>query len=194
MYKQCKTQQSSVRQRELELGLLRQLQRRRFDEVSVSDLCLELNIPRKSFYRYFASKEGALFSLLDHAIMEFYEEGNFEGLYGGTPQGDLERFFRFWYQKKDLLDALHRSNLSGVLVERCTLLASREQLVPSLVQGEEKIRQEAAIAFAVCGLLAIVFRWRSDGFRTSAREMAEIAVSMLSRPLLPRQEEETNVQ
>lgn len=187
MYKLCKTEYSSERQRELEQGLLQQMYRRRFDEISVSDLCLELNIPRKSFYRYFASKEGALFSLLDHTIMEFYEEGQFQGLHGGTPKGDLERFFKFWYDKRDLLDALQRSNLSGVLVERCTLLAGREQLAPSLMQGQDKFKQDTAIAFAVCGLLAMVFQWHSRGFHASPAQMAEVAVSMLSRPLLPRE-------
>ena len=41
------------------------------EEISVSDLCDRLNIPRKSFYRYFSSKDGALFALLDHTLMEF---------------------------------------------------------------------------------------------------------------------------
>ena len=186
MYKLCKTEYSSERQRELEQGLLQQMYRRRFEEISVSDLCLELNIPRKAFYRYFASKEGALYSMLDHAVMEFYEEGDFEGLRGGTPRGDLERFFKFWYEKRELLDALQRSNLSGVLVERCTLLAGREQLAPSLTLGQDKFRQDSVVAFAVCGMLAMVFRWHAEGFRICPAEMAEIAVSMLSRPLLPK--------
>lgn len=38
---------------------------KQFEEISVSDLCDRLHIPRKSFYRYFSSKEGALHALLD---------------------------------------------------------------------------------------------------------------------------------
>lgn len=186
MYKQCKTEQSYSRQRELEQFFLKQMLRQRFDEISISDLCQETGITRKSFYRYFSSKEGALFSLLDHTVMEFYESGTIQGLRGGTPQGDLERFFQFWYTHRDLLDALQRSNLTGVLVERCTILAQREQLTPSLTRGWDAFKQEIAISFAVCGLLSIVFRWHQDGFRASPKEMAEVATAMLSRPLLPK--------
>ena len=70
MYKLCKTEQSAQRQRQLEEGLLELMRLRPYDEISVVDLCEYLQIPRKSFYRYFSNKDGALFALLDHTLME----------------------------------------------------------------------------------------------------------------------------
>ena len=96
MYKLCKTEQSAQRQRQLERGLLEMMKHHRFEEISVSALCARMQLPRKSFYRYFSSKDGALFALLDHTLMEFYETGTLEGLRGGSPIEDLERFFSFW--------------------------------------------------------------------------------------------------
>lgn len=186
MYKLCKTEQSSARQRELEQGLLRQMYHRRYEDISISDLCDHLNIPRKTFYRYFSGKDGALFSLLDHTIMEFYETGTIEGLKGSTPLGDLERFFAFWYEKRTLLDVLYRSSLTGTLVERCTLLARNEQLAPSVTKGWDNLKQDIAISFVVCGLLSMVFRWQQEGFCATAKEMADVATAMLSRPLLTK--------
>ena len=55
MYKLCKTEQSANRQRSLEQGLLQAMQIKHFDEISVSDLCAQLDVPRKAFYRYFDS-------------------------------------------------------------------------------------------------------------------------------------------
>ena len=184
MYKICKTEQSLARQRALEQGLLQQMGIKRFDEISISDLCKHLGITRKVFYRYFSGKEGALHSLLDHKLMEFYDAGVVEGLQGGTPQGDLERFFKFWYDRRDLLDALDRSELNGVLVERCTILASREKLAPSLTRSWAPFKQEVVISFVICGLLATVFHWHKNGFPYTAGEMAGVAVAMLSKPLV----------
>ena len=130
MYKFCKTEQSVRRQRELEQGLLAMMEHHRFEEISVSDLCDRLNIPRKSFYRYFTSKDGALHALLDHTLLEFYDTGRIEGLRGGTPIGDLERFFTFWKDHKRLLDAVKYSSLGGMLVERAVSLAKQEELMP----------------------------------------------------------------
>ena len=68
MYKLCKTEQSALRQRELEEGLLKTMSVHHYDDISVSDLCQQMDIPRKSFYRYFSSKDGALFALIEKTV------------------------------------------------------------------------------------------------------------------------------
>lgn len=185
MYKFCKTEQSFQRQRELEQGLLAMMAHQRFEEISVSDLCDRMGIPRKSFYRYFSSKDGALFALLDHTIMEFYDTGSIEGLRGGTPIGDLERFFQFWKSHRKLIDAMQRSNLSGMLVERAVTLAKQEQLMPGYVRDWEDILKDVAMSFVVCGLMSMVLQWHREGYKIPTEQMAKAAVTMLSRPLIP---------
>ena len=63
MYKLCKTEQSAQRQRQLEEGLLTAMRTKRYEEISISDLCDQMGIPRKSFYRYFFGTDGALHAL-----------------------------------------------------------------------------------------------------------------------------------
>lgn len=185
MYKFCKTEQSFQRQRELEQGLLTMMEHHRFDEISVSDLCDRMGIPRKSFYRYFSSKEGALYALLDHTLMEFYETGSIEGLRGGTPVADLERLFSFWKNRRKLIDALQRSNLNGMLVERAVSIAKEEKLMPGYVRAWEDMLKDVAMSFAVCGLMSMVIQWHNEGYRIPTEKMAQAAVTMLSRPLIP---------
>ena len=186
MYKFCKTEQSVQRQRELEQGLLTMMEHQRFDEISVSDLCDRLNIPRKSFYRYFSSKDGALFALLDHTIMEFYDTGSIEGLRGGTPTGDLERFFMFWLMKKPLLDVLSKSNLSGVLIERAIANSITETTLPRrFLPQDQRPMQEQIMTFCVCGLMSMVMQWHHAGYPQSPRDMAQTAVRLVTVPLFP---------
>ena len=185
VYKLCKTEQSAKRQRELEQGLLTAMLTHQYEEISVSDLCDQMNIPRKSFYRYFSSKDGALFALLDHTLMEFYDTGSIEGLRGGTPVGDLERLFSFWKSHNKLIDALLRSNLSGILVERAVSLAKQEKLMPGYVKAWEDTLQDVAMSFAVCGLMSMVLQWHNEGYKIPTEKMAQAAVTMLSRPLIP---------
>ncbi len=185
MYKYCKTEQSSQRQRELEQGLLTMMEHHRFEEIAVSDLCDRLQIPRKSFYRYFSSKDGALHALYDHTLLEFYETGSLEGLRGGTPIGDLERFFLFWKNHRKLLEATVRSNLGGMLVERAVSLAKKEELMPGYVKDWEDTMKDVAMSFVVCGLMSMVLQWHADGYRIPTEQMAKTAVRMLSRPLIP---------
>lgn len=184
MYKFCKTEQSVQRQRDLEKGLLDMMGHRRFEEISVSDLCERLGIPRKSFYRYFTSKDGALHAMLDHTLMEFYDTGTIEGLRGGTPTGDLERFFHFFRNHSSLIDAVQRSNLSGLLVERAVSLAKQEKLMPGYVREWEDMMKDVAMSFVVCGLMSMVLQWHKDGYVIPTEKMEKAAIMMLSRPLI----------
>ena len=185
MYKLCKTEQSARRQRQLEQGLLEMMQHVRYEEISVSDLCDHLEVPRKSFYRYFSSKDGALYALLDHTMMEFFETSvGSSGTVPGTQIGDLDRYFVFWRQHGALIDALQRNSLAGILVERAMSLALRERLMPGYLQDKSADVQQLAMAFSVCGLISMVLQWYNQGFRMPAEEMTKIAVSILTKPLI----------
>ena len=191
MYKLCKTEQSSQRQRQLEQGLLSMMLEKRYEDISVSELCERLNVPRKAFYRYFTSKDGALFALLDHTMLDFYAEG-LRGSVGGA-LGDLESFFLFWYQHRNLLEALVRSHLGGMIIERATLLAQREKLMPRKILSWAEDLQGIAMSFAVSGLMSMVFQWHQQGYKISPEEITRVAIAMLTKPLVqgPRSERHT---
>ena len=185
MYKLCKTEQSAARQRQLEKGLLQAMRMQHYENISISDLCDNLDIPRKSFYRYFSNKDGALFALIDHTLMEFEQSSGYPMGVRGSALADLERYFVFWYSQRDLLTALQRSRLSGLLVERATYHALRERLMPDYLLYESERVQHLSLTFVVCGLISMVLAWHNDGYRESPAEIAGIAVALLSKPLLP---------
>lgn len=186
MYKLCKTEQSARRQRELEMGLLAAMLNQRYEEISISDLCDRLEIPRKSFYRYFASKDGALFALLDHSLLEFeHFATETRPQKKGTALGELEMYFEFWYSRKNLLDALQSSHKTGLLVERATAYALAEHRMPVYLQNLTEKVKSMWLTFCICGLLALVFQWHREGFLQTPAEMAKIASAMLTKPLIP---------
>ena len=185
MYKMCKTEQSARRQRELEEGLLRAMSIHHYDEISVSELCEQMDIPRKSFYRYFSGKDGALHALIDHTLLEFESFPYYMKISEKrTSEKDLERFFRFWKDQKPLLDALERSGISGVLVTRAIdhALSDAGYITRFQHQDERTIREHVTV-FGVCGLMSMVLNWHHTGYQMPSREMAVIAVQLLTKPL-----------
>ena len=187
MYKLCKTEQSANRQRRLEEGLLQAMLTKHFDEISVSELCAQLDVPRKAFYRYFDSKEGALHALIDHTLLAYesfplvYSEGEKRTLIR-----ELEQFFLFWIRQKALLDALQRSGMSGILIERSISHALSEMVLPKRFlpqESEETVRH--VTMFCVCGLMSMVLSWHHDGYNQTADKMANIACRLLDKPLFP---------
>ncbi len=189
MYKACKTQESAQRQRQLEQGLLDMMSQHRFEDISISDLCRVLQVPRKTFYRYFESKDGALHSLLNHTLMD-YESFSFPG--DGqkrTVRRDLECFFLFWKEKRALLDALAASGLSGVLMERSINFALSDGVLPNrfLPDDTPEIQRHITM-FAVCGLLSMVLTWHRENFAHDPRELALAAERVISKPMFANPE------
>ncbi len=188
MYKLCKSEQSAARQKQLEQGLLKAMLTQRYEDISISDLCDQMAIPRKSFYRYFSNKDGALLALLDHTLMEFEQSPT--GAHTSSRAnalGDLERFFVFWYDHRVLMDALVRNRLTGMLVERATSHALHERMMPTYLLSKDGKSQHLAMTFAICGLLAMVMQWHQSGYRETPAQMAHVATMMLTKPLVTGQ-------
>ena len=186
MYKLCKTEQSAARQRELEQCLVELMNIRRYEEISVSDFCIHAGIPRKAFYRYFSSKDGALFALLDHTMLDYdmYRSSvDFNG--DNVLQKDMESFFLFWKSQKPLLDALEHSGLSGVLMERAIHNVSDGLNQKYVRYDENPNMRDHVLRFALCGLMIMMVNWHHDGFRESVQEMTRIALRLVSEPLVP---------
>lgn len=189
MYKLCKTEQSAQRQRQLEEGLLQAMSIVRYEEITVSDLCRQMEIPRKSFYRYFTSKDGALHALIDHTLMEFEGAVDADVYVPGEKRSlsrDLERFFRFWQNRKTLLDALERSDMSGILIKRAIDYALTEVVFPGrFLPGESRQTQNHVVMFGVCGLMSMMLQWHKSGFEESLQDLARVAARLLTQPLFP---------
>lgn len=187
MYKLCKTEQSARRQRQLEQGLLKAMEQHSYEEISISELCEQMGVPRKSFYRYFSSKDGALYALIDHTLVEFenFDRENYRKS-KRTLQRDLERFFRFWKSNASLISALDKSGLSGVLVQRTVDYALSEVAFPArFLPGEGRGTQNHVVTFSVCGLLAVMLQWHHSGYQTPVCELAAVAERLLTCPLFP---------
>ncbi len=187
MYKLCKTEQSVKRQREIENCLLEILLTKNFEEITITELCEKMNMPRKAFYRYFDSKEDALAAMIDHSMSEY--KGLVVDKSGETNRSltaELEEYFLFWYGKRELLDALDRSNLIGNLIERTINYPIGDRIaMAKFLPGDDKKVRERIFKFAFSGLVYTMISWYRDGFNVSTAEMAETACRMFREPLFP---------
>ena len=186
MYKLCKSEQSVIRQRELEQQLLTIMENLRLDEITVSDFCTQTGISRKVFYRYFSGKEGALYALIDHTLLEMENSPHTGKSHGEIGyQKKLACFFQFWQGQKRLLDALVRSGVTEILMERVIDYAlSDAGAVREFLPCCDADVREYATTFSICGFMSMVLFWHRTDFEMSPEQMAEIALPLLTKPLI----------
>ena len=187
MYKLCKTEESSKRQREIERVLQDLMREKRYDDISVSEICERARLPRKSFYRYFDGKDGAMQSLLMHTITDFHSfSAYFENRERRTLQGEFEEFFLFWKEKREFLEAFDKSQLIGLVFENSTSYAMSEfiNIKKFLSEGDDREKVHV-FQFSICGLMTLTIDWYRSGFAESVPEIARIAARLISKPLFP---------
>lgn len=179
MYKICHTEESSQRQRALERGLLEALANQPYEKISLTELCRQLQVPRKTFYRYFPTKEDCLLALIDHTLFDCNSIAlrGWDGSSALTEQTQL-RFFRYWKEHAPFLDAVVSNNLQHLLLERTTVIVDR---MKETTENSSFARDQLEY-FVAHGLMSTVLRWHSFGFPDSPEEMADMFSKLLISP------------
>ena len=137
----------------------------------LTELCRQLNIPRKSFYRYFPTKEDCLLSLIDHTLSDCNEIA-LEGWDGSAALGRKVQldFFRYWLEHRAFLDAIRDNDLGWLLLERTTVIVDRMKESGSF----GNFARDQVEYFIAQGLMTTVLRWHHFGFQSSPEEMAAV--------------------
>jgi len=171
MYKICHTEESSRRQRVLEQGLLSAMGKQIYRKITLTELCKEQQIPRKTFYRYFPTKDDCLLSLIDHTLADCNDIA-LRGWDGSTALGEavLLRFFRYWLEQRSFLDAVRNNNLEYLLLDRTRVIVDRMKENNSFGY----FARDQVEYFIAHGLMAAVMRWHRFEFQCSPEEMASV--------------------
>lgn len=184
MYKKCKTQQSSNRQWEIAQCIIRMMQTCAYQDITVSALCREAGIQRRVFYRYFDNVDDVFQLMVDHMLVEYADFAvPVSGAREGSSQRDMEKFFSFWMQKKDWMDALARNQMFGILVSRI-IASSCDGMLD--IHWEEKLTSqelEFVSAYVLSGLFAMLQVWYLQGFAWPVEKVAALAVDRMTKPL-----------
>ena len=181
MAKVCTNEKTASRQRWIENGLLELMQERKFEKITVTELCLHLNLSRRSFYRYFRDLEDVLDALLNHTLQDMVISE------ASLTIRDLEENYRFWLRQKPLLSALARSGMYGKLTEYTLKYAGEKSIQAHLSQRdlEMELGQEVCL-FVISGSVSLLVNWHAEGFQKTPEQMAQIAYRMYFEPLLKK--------
>jgi AcrR family transcriptional regulator len=192
MFKECKTERSAKRQRLIENTLFEMMKRRSYDDITVTDLCEELKMPRKAFYRYFDTKEDIVLALIDHTLAgyEAFVQSSARPE-KRTVATELESFFSYWCvgEAKRVILAIIKHGLEGYLIQRSINFSVSE--MPSLkkfISADGAGGIEHLFRFVITGLMSVMLTWFKGGCRESCREMAEVVKRLVTEPLFPNLE------
>ena len=181
MYKHCTSEAGALRQRNLEQCLLELMTERPLEQITVGDISARAGISRKSFYRYFDSKDSCLHALLDRAIMNgptycIPESGS------RSPSLDTCcRVFEYWQTQRPLLDAMFRNGQGEQILQRAVRCILEEEPEYARIMGvrAEDVLEE--IVFTVSGGIGLIFTWHQTNYQKTPGQMGAILYRLMHR-------------
>lgn len=181
MYKHCTTEESAQRQRQLEQCLLKLLADIPYTGITIGQICQEVGVSRKSFYRYFDSKDDCLCALLDHVIMNgsAYYISNSSTNY--TDLSFCVRIFEYWQQQTALLDALEKNGQSMLLPQRMIHHILTEEPDYARYMGIAPSDVMEHVVYTVSGVIGMVLAWHHERYQKTATQMGTILYQLAQR-------------
>lgn len=155
-------------------ALLSLIQRKPYEEISISELCKEAGLDRRTFYRNFKDKNDVLlfyFSDLQEEYLAALQEMPERTFYTLA-----KVYFEFWTSYLEFFKtAQSDQTLNSALFQMLNAF------MPAVYAGSDgSIPKELGynIAFVVGGFHNSLIRWISTGFHETAEEMAAIVSDM----------------
>ena len=164
MYKICKTEKTVERQKLFQTTLLSMMKKHSYKDITVTSLCKEMSIPRKTFYRYYDALEDVLAVVIDDVLRDAF-------LYLEV-KPDMDGFFAYWKNQRVLLDVLNKNEIMYLLIERIYKRMEEERLNNEISYAE--IQQAGQVG----ALMHMLIVWYEAGMKQSSEQISMLAKNL----------------
>lgn len=147
-------------------ALLSLMKRKPFQQITVTEICEEAAIGRKTFYRNFELKEDVIDFQLDLLCEEFEKV-----ILGKSTEEQLYLYFSFSRNHIDYFLTMYQSGLLPVLQQKFS------QFLPDTmpVWSDDPVEQEYRSRFVIAGIQAIMQTWVERGFHEDLEQIVATA-------------------
>ena len=141
------------------------MKRKPFQQITVTEICDEANLGRKTFYRKFELREDVIDFWLDLRCEECREV-----LLPVPTEAQLYHYCVFLKKYMDVLITLYQNGLHPMVEKKFSVL------IPYTMPrwSEDPVEQEYRSQYIIAGIDAIIRVWVTRGFQENVEQIVEI--------------------
>lgn len=176
---------SAIRSREMIIDALTDLmKKKKYKDITVTDLVNSAGLGRKTFYRHFQSKADVLEYFFDLMFPEYQNELS-DSIQSSNNRAFaiVNAYFEFWRRRFDLLRYLVDNNLMDILLKKLNQsIWTLNYNVLKDISNEEYVKY--SVAFYSGGLWNLLYQWAENGGIEPSDQMAKLYIKLAkNRPL-----------
>ena len=172
------------RQKQIEECLFENLQQRPYPSVSISDLCHQLGISRKSFYNYFPDKDSCFRCLISRKLRQCIL--TLSSMPEGSSRDEgIAVFLSFWKDQRNLLDIIVRNNLLYMVIDQfIVFLRDEDRSILEILNTPQLQNDEFVLSVFVTANITLILHWYLKGFEPPVEEMVHKYKRIIYQPLI----------
>ena len=175
------------RQKQIEECLYENLLQRPYPSVSISDLCHQLNISRKSFYNYFPDKDSCFRAIISRKLHACILHLTTDIPENAPITVIISSYLTFWKEEKGLLDIIVRNNLVIPMMDQCIyFLREENQILLPFLDTPMLKADTFVLASFVSNQITLILQWYLKNFQPPLEEMVLTYQRLVYQPLLNR--------
>lgn len=164
-------------------SLIELMNKKTFQEITISELASHADLGRRTFYRNFTSKEDVIEAYLNLMINEFITFLNTQEVL--TSRTCLLQIFTLCQNNKLFLLGLYHSNMLSYLLEKWNLylpIIHQTMLnkLPNFPNQGNETALEYTLAFNTGGIWNVVSKWVGSGMKESSKELTLIVMKLIN--------------
>ena len=173
------------RRKQIKDCLFQNLLQRPYTSVSVSDLCHQLEISRKSFYNYFPDKDSCFRAIISRKLRQCSLAIAASSRDGADPDTVIAVFLTFWMEERSFLDIIVHNDLLTMYFEQCVhFIREEDKILLDYLNTPQLETDEYVLACYVNINITIIVLWYKSGFEIPLEDMVCKYKRMAYAPLL----------
>ena len=175
------------RQKQIEECLFENLLLRPYPSVSISDLCHQLGISRKSFYNYFPDKDSCFRAIISRKIHTCILRLTTDLPENATDEEVIAFYLSYWKEEKGLFDIITRNNLLYLLMDQCiSFLRDEDQSILPFLDTPQLQADSYVLSAFVSVQITLILQWYFLNFFTPLEEIVRTYQRTIYQPLIIR--------
>ena len=165
-------------------ALFRLMERKNYNDITVTEITKEAGIARRTFYLNYTSKDDILDQHYNTLLREYDAGSSEELLTDGKAQGVY--FFSFWSRHRDYINVLAKNRMMYTMMGRFQLYM--DDMMNRLSGGHSGVEENYTASFIAGGLWMMLLAWMKNDFRETPEQLGEIYVNITGSSTVKEQE------
>ena len=150
------------------------------EEISITQICQEAHIARRTFYRNCSNKLDLIDYLIQNQIQELLDSADFTCK---DPFILYQSFLQYWNIRDTFLLTLYRNHLFDRFAQvftRCCLYGMEDILMKEMLEGRtnQNSLRHFYISFTIGGLCNVLESWTSENFKTPVPDLVYVLATL----------------